>query len=61
MDTSGGLAGSAYCPICGREADQQFRRLGEAFCSESHAAEFVQEVRALAGAVRDEDTSKKGD
>ena len=33
-----------YCAICGREADGQFRRLDEAFCSEAHAVEFAREV-----------------
>ncbi len=50
-----GVAGIAatpgYCAFCGREASGQFRRLGEAFCSEAHAVEFAREVRALAEGI----------
>ncbi len=36
-----------YCPICGRELpDLSIKRFGEYLCSEEHAEEFVQEVRA---------------
>lgn len=36
-----------YCPICGREAaDPTLNRFGEWACSEAHAEEYVQEVRA---------------
>lgn len=36
-----------YCPICGREVtDPGFKRFGEWACSETHAEEYVKEVRA---------------
>lgn len=57
-ETPGVPVRSAFCPVCGREADVQFRRLGEAFCSEAHAAEFAEEVRAVAAARGDGETSK---
>ncbi len=48
---AGIAATPGYCAVCGREADGQFRRLGEAFCSEAHAVEFAREVRALAKGI----------
>lgn len=54
-----GPARVAYCPVCGREADGQIRQVGEAFCSETHAAEFAREVRALAEAGRGQDKSER--
>ncbi len=39
-----------YCPICGRDVDERaVKRLGESFCSEAHAEEFLREVRERAG------------
>jgi hypothetical protein len=38
-----------YCALCGRPAssgESAIERFGEAFCSEAHAEEFVQTVRA---------------
>lgn len=59
-EAPGGPARSAYCPVCGREAEGKIRRLGEAFCSEAHAAEFAREVEVLAEAGRNQDTHKRG-
>ena len=41
--------------MCGRRADGQVRRMGETFCSEAHADEFGQAVRALTEARGDRD------
>lgn len=36
-----------YCPICGRDVTEpNFKRFGEWTCSETHAEEYVKEVRA---------------
>lgn len=36
-----------YCPICGKDVtDPAFKRFGEWACSEAHANEYVNEVRA---------------
>lgn len=36
-----------YCPICGKEVmEPSFKRFGEWACSETHAEEYVKEVRA---------------
>jgi hypothetical protein len=36
-----------YCPICGKDvAEANFKRFGEWACSEAHADEHVDEVRA---------------
>lgn len=36
-----------FCPICGKPAtDPRFNRFGEWACSEAHAEDYVQEVRA---------------
>ena len=36
-----------YCPICGKEVtDPTWNRFGEWCCSETHAEEYVKEVRA---------------
>ena len=36
-----------YCPICGKPAsDPTYNRFGHLACSEAHAEEYVQEVRA---------------
>ncbi len=36
-----------YCPMCGKDVDtSEFRRFGEACCSEAHAEQYVNEVRA---------------
>jgi len=45
--------------VCGREANGQIRRLGEAFCSEAHADEFAREVQGLIEAGRNQDTTKR--
>lgn len=46
---SGGTAAPHYCGICGREVGgpgAALERFGERFCSEAHAEEFTQTVRA---------------
>lgn len=58
-EAPGDRAREAYCPVCGREADGRVRRLGEAFCSEAHADEFVREVEVLVEDGRSQDTSKR--
>jgi hypothetical protein len=36
-----------YCPICGKDVPEpSFKRFGEWACSEAHAEEYVNEVRA---------------
>jgi hypothetical protein len=43
------LPGGAYCPICGRRPEataSAIERFGEVFCSETHADQFTQAVRA---------------
>lgn len=36
-----------YCPICGKEVTEpSFKRFGEWTCSETHAEEYMKEVRA---------------
>ncbi len=36
-----------YCPICGKPAtDLTYNRFGEPCCSDTHAEEYVKEVRA---------------
>lgn len=59
QETPGASPRPAYCPVCGHEADGKFRRLGEAFCSEAHAVEFAEEVRALAETDGNWDTSER--
>lgn len=46
-ETRPGQPGPLYCPVCGREASDSIRRLGESFCSEAHAGEFGREVQRL--------------
>ena len=50
---------SAFCSVCGREADGRVRRLGEAFCSEAHADEFTREVQVLIGGSQHLNTDKR--
>ena len=41
--------GECYCALCGHQVDPggpTIERFGEAFCSEAHAQDFVQSVRA---------------
>jgi hypothetical protein len=36
-----------YCPICGKPVtDSTYKRFGELCCSETHAEEYVKDVRA---------------
>jgi hypothetical protein len=56
----------AYCPICGTRPDTAataVERFGEEFCSETHADEFTQAVRAArvqAAAVRRDGGCERG-
>lgn len=45
-----GVVTGKYCPICGRDVqDESFKRFGEYLCSEEHAEQYVKEVRTQGG------------